>query len=135
MGWCDAHVTSQSDASKDFHVKEVDCERFVSAEDLIPDIIAVGTKAKKVSRLAWLVALGVYAVAAVCVFAAPSGLGESFILAAVLLILIPVIRNLTQAVAVGISFTHEDKRLIPKVQFLRENDLLSEDDFQNSQAR
>lgn len=135
MGWCDAHITSQSDASKDFHVKEVDCERFVSAEDLIPDITVVLAKARKITRLAWIVALGFYVVTVFLVFLSPGGLGKSLILAAVLLVTIPAVRALTRALAEAVTITDEDKRLIPKVQFLSENEILTEDDFHDSEVR
>lgn len=135
MGWCDAHVTSQSDASLDFHARVDDCEHFVSAEDLIPDIKGVLAKAAKVTRLAWLVALGFYVAFIVLLLAASDlSTGKALLLAAVALVMIPAVRALTLGAAEAITLTDEDKRLIPRVQFLREHGVLAHDDLHSSTA-
>ncbi len=129
MGWCGRHVTSQSDASKDFHAQRDDCEGFVSAEGLTPEIKALLIKATRATRFAWLFALGVYVVVAAVIFLAPSEVDEkSFIAAGAFLIAIPVIRALTLVVVEAVVLTDADKRLIPKAQFLRESGILTEED-------
>lgn len=138
MGWCDTHVTSQSDASKDFHVKDSDCAGFASAESLIPDIKGVAAKAAKVNRISWFVALGLAVAFAVLLFATGSaggGLQEVAILAAACVVLFLAVKSLTRVVAEAVMVTDADKRLIPKVQFIAENEILTEDDFQGSEVR
>src|SRR5699024_10743703 len=114
MGWCDAHVTSQSDPSRDFHARADDCEHFVSAEDLLPDIKDVLTKLRRVFRLAWLVAVGVYvALVSLLLVTSPASMGTMLLLAAVCLVMTPVLRALTLGLAEAIAFTHEDIRFLP----------------------
>ena len=132
LGWCDAHVTSQSDASQDFHARADDCERFVSAEDLLPDIKGVLIKARRLTRFAWLVAVGIYVAFIVfLLITTDQSVGQSLLLAAVSLVMIPAVRALTLGGAEAIALNDEDVRLLPKVQFLYERGILTPEDVQH----
>ena len=132
LGWCDAHVTSQSDASQDFHARADDCEHFVSAEDLLPDIKGVLIKARRLTRFAWLVAVGIYVAFIVfLLITTDQSVGQSLLLAAVSLVMIPAVRALTLGGAEAIALNDEDVRLLPKVQFLYERGILTPEDVQH----
>lgn len=135
MGWCDRHLTSQSDASQDFHEPEADCEGFTSAESLIPQVRSTLEKAAKVTRTSWLTAWGFYLVLATLLFAtaifSPDGigLGKALLGAAICLVTVPVVKALTAAVIEAVILSDEDKAVIPKVEFLLKNEILVEEDL------
>lgn len=102
---------------------------------MIPQITRFLTKSTKARRCAWLVALATYLACVVPMFLIPSEVDKkSFIAAAVALLVIPAVRALTLVVADAVVLTDEDKRLIPKVHFLSENGILTQEDLEAAKA-